>query len=208
MILALTGGKRIHRQECAEYIHSKWSFLYCDFTGKLRRALDQIYQLTYKFDWDCDTDVPCDELYGKTKSEVLRAIGPGFRQLLGPEFFINSLIPKAHQANGHFLKMTDVVIVDLRFPNELEYLRQFDPLVIYLNVPGVEPVDNDYTFHTYMMENADYQVITDDYVERLEQVEMCLFTRTGPGQRMVRLDDGRAAKFPDVQAFGKLRGKL
>ena len=75
MIFGFAGERFCGKDTAAKYFEKKHGFLHLKFAGKLKRAVEILFDLPDDWDWDVDKEVPCDHFNGYTKREVLQWYG-------------------------------------------------------------------------------------------------------------------------------------
>ena len=87
-------------------------------------------------------ETPCDLLCGKTPRRAMQLLGDEYgRQLIGGDIWVRAWERRLEEA---MLWSPDVQIVvdDLRYPNELDVLLRHDALIVRVHRPEVRPVES------------------------------------------------------------------
>jgi deoxynucleotide monophosphate kinase-like protein len=70
----------------------------------------------------------------------LQALGQGAREIFGPRFWVDLAADELQKWTEQAI---DVVVTDVRYPNEAETIRSFeDGFIVYVHRPGVLPVND------------------------------------------------------------------
>jgi hypothetical protein len=85
-----------------------------------------------------DKDTPCIEAYGQTPRDIMKAIGKLGRDV-HPDFWVNVWLRNV--ANAHWFN--DIIVDDVRYPNEAAAIRGLGGWIINVTRPGVVQVDHE-----------------------------------------------------------------
>jgi hypothetical protein len=70
-----------------------------------------------------------DPRYGRTPAEDLQAVGTGLREILGEDVWVKAALSAADT-------FENVVVTDVRFPNEAEFVRFMGGHIVRIERPG------------------------------------------------------------------------
>jgi hypothetical protein len=140
--IAVCGLKRSGKDSISSYIENKLGYQHVKISSKLKDTVRDLFQLTHD---EVETDLK-DRVHSRWGIEPRRLL-----QFFGTEVFqfqLQTLIPNVGRTfwvqnvmeTCKKKKYTNIVISDLRFPHELEVIRQFydQVFVIRVNRPGLE----------------------------------------------------------------------
>lgn len=158
LLLAISAYKKTGKDTVKEYIRSKIPYvLTTKFAEPVKQSLSIIYGVSRDY-WEYDKETPQTELYGKTKREVMQTYGDGIRQLLGNDIWINNLDKWLLEANSSIFSNKLVIVVDdLRYKNEIDYIQNNKGKVIYID-KDIEFSDKHISesYYPYIKQQADY----------------------------------------------------
>lgn len=144
MIIGLTGKKRSGKDTVAEYLVKNHGFIRIGFADALKNACKEIFNLSDNqlYGTEEEKERP-DEYWKHSAREIL--------QKVGTELFRNEL-PKhlSNISNDIWIRVVDkkikdllaaghnkIVISDVRFENEAEYIKNSGGIIIKLNRPSL-----------------------------------------------------------------------
>lgn len=128
-IIGLVGQARSGKSTAAEFLEKKWDFRHkWAFAEPLKRATMELFDLT----WDqvegnnFNREEP-HKFWGRSVRDILQVLGTeGIRDLFGKNHFAALMDRRLTNARGN------VVITDLRFPNEVELVRKHGGTILGL----------------------------------------------------------------------------
>jgi len=136
MIIGITGNKQSGKDTCAKYLVEKYNFLHLSFAEPLKKACKLLFNLNE------------EQINGSEKEEIdlFWKISPRrIMQFVGTEIFrdkIKELIPNIDSnfwiklMEQQILKLnpnTNIVISDVRFLNEVEFIRKYNGIIVKIN---------------------------------------------------------------------------
>lgn len=169
IIIGLTGYAQSGKDTVANMLVDKYGFTRVAFADKIRDFLYRINPMVGGEPLQIKVDSDGWEK-AKQNSEVRRLLqvtGIAARELFGSQFWVN-------QTMRHFATATNVVVTDVRFKNEAEFLKINGAHIWRVQRLGVEAVNN----HISEVEMNDYpadQTIINN--GSLEDLELLVKTR-------------------------------
>lgn len=158
MIIGLSGYARSGKDTAARILVEEFGFKRLAFADKIREFLLEIdpilndgYRLNHvvtEYSWDTAKDR--DEV-----RRLLQETGLAARKMFGPDFWVEQAFASVDPTDR-------VVVTDVRFPNEADYIRDLDGYVWRINRDSVDAVNNHisehalngYTFDTIINNNS------------------------------------------------------
>lgn len=129
-LIVLSGYQGSGKSEAARYLKNRYEGVYlAKFAGSVKDIASVIYNVPSYY-WETDKNTKQQLLQNKTKREVLQIIGTSLRNNLSADIWIYSLSLKLNELSTY---ADYVVIDDLRFPNELYFIKQDNGIVVYIN---------------------------------------------------------------------------
>jgi hypothetical protein len=164
-LIGFCGLKRAGKDTCADYLVSKMGFNKISFADPIK----DVCKILFNFN--------DDQLYGNSKEIIDPVWGISPRntfQFIGTDLFrnnIDKLIPgmekdfwiKVLQHKLDFDKK--YVIADVRFPNELNFIKKNGGIIIKINNNSC--VKSDHEAENVSILNADYQIDNNSTIEEL-----------------------------------------
>lgn len=131
-LIAFAGYQGSGKSLAASYLSNYPKTYLTKFAGTLKQVASIIYHVPIDY-WEYDKNTKQERLQNKTKREVLQIIGTeALRNNLSDDIWIYSLDLELKELATK--KQIDIVIIDdLRFPNELQFIKQNNGLVAYIN---------------------------------------------------------------------------
>jgi len=148
-IIGITGKKFHGKDTLADILIKKYGYRKLSFAAPLKEACRVIFGLTDSQLYGIEKET-VDDFWKTTPRHILQFVGTDlFRQQIGqivPHVGANIWVESVIQAirknpNGKY------VISDVRFPNEVEALRQFESSAIWKVIRNVPPADDNLTDH-------------------------------------------------------------
>lgn len=144
MLIGLSGHARVGKDAVAKILGEKHEFTRIAFADQVRLMCERINPWTLTDDWPRAT--PLKSLVehrgweeAKQYEDVrryLQSVGMAAREVIGPEVWIDSLFRFAHHLTG------DLVISDVRFPNEVRAVEERGGVVWRITRPGFGPIND------------------------------------------------------------------
>lgn len=129
-IIAFTGPKGCGKSTAAKHLMKEHGFERHYFAKALKEMIKCLGLDERHVNGDLK-EVPCEELCGQTPRFAMQTIGTEWgREIIHSQLWVN--------AWKNTLPECNVVCDDLRFPNELETLKEKDGIVIDITRPGFD----------------------------------------------------------------------
>lgn len=127
MIIGFAGKKGSGKSAATQHLLELHDNLFdYSFAAPLKMLVGDIYDLTYDQLYNEDFKEVVDERWGKSPRQLLQEVGVHLRQY-DPHFWVHPL----ETMDGE-----NVVIDDVRFPNEVAAIKEQGGIVIYIDRPG------------------------------------------------------------------------
>lgn len=151
MLLAFTGRMGSGKDTCAEHLIQKYGFVRFAFA-------DQLKALAKEIGWNGEKD--------EAGRRLLQQLGNGARVHLGSEIWIRAM----ENVISNSGRKHNLVVTDVRYPNEEEWVRQKDGFLIRIERPSV---NRNGLEHQHVTEKnidaieADLTLVNDGTIEEL-----------------------------------------
>lgn len=111
----------------ADYLVQRHGFTRISFADSLKSACGIIFSFSDEQLYGDEKEV-FDSRWGKTPREILQLVGTeGIRNVIDPDVWIKSAMFRMQRLNeAHPDKYNKFVVADVRFPNEAEFIRNFN----------------------------------------------------------------------------------
>lgn len=125
IVVGISGYAGSGKDTLAQSLSLSQGFVCTAFADKLKEVLSDIYDVPLEYFHERHLkNVPHPNLNGKTPREAAQCIGTeAFRNMMDPMTWVNYAIRKA---KGFLASGLSVVITDVRFPEEVAAIRQFE----------------------------------------------------------------------------------
>lgn len=122
MIIGLTGKKGHGKDTFADYLVENYGFIKLSFAEPLKKVCKELFLLTDEQLYDSIEKEKIDERWGKSPRQIMQIIGTDIlRKHYDEKIWVNLLLHKLE----HY-KDKNIVICDIRHPNELETVMSFN----------------------------------------------------------------------------------
>jgi hypothetical protein len=126
MILGISGEKRVGKTTVSDYLVTNYDFKKLSFARPLKDMLQKIFNWTSEHtDGALKNDI--DPVYKFTPRAAMQRFGTEFIRGLNPDFWLDRMDEQLTHTNNHL-----IVIDDVRFNNEAEYIRNMGGIIIKL----------------------------------------------------------------------------
>jgi len=153
-LIGLSGAARSGKDTVGEYLITKHNFKRYAFADPLKRAASEMFGIPLEdFHSDSKKEV-VNKFWGFSPRQIAQLIGTeGGRELFRDDIWVRrahleyithlettAMLPKERYDNGTVDGLNGMVITDVRFPNEAEWIKEFDGVVIHIERPGADGV--------------------------------------------------------------------
>jgi hypothetical protein len=130
VLVAFAGAKGSGKDTAGAQL-TEYGWTHESFAAPIRAAACELMGITLK-DLQEVKEIPSDVLGGKTLREFMQKMGTEFgREMIHPEMWLRAL--------GYRIRGKEkVVITDLRFPNEAEFIKALGGIIIEIHRPDLE----------------------------------------------------------------------
>jgi len=127
MIIAITGKAGAGKDTIADYLIKEHGYKKISLADPIKRLVKDVFALTDFQVYDRDErEKPLPQWGGRSVRQLLQYIGTElFRTNIDPDIWVKSLWFNIENSQDNY------VIPDVRFPNELNYLRSHVPAKLY-----------------------------------------------------------------------------
>lgn len=140
LLIGLAGFARSGKTTIASVLERDMDFAHYSFAAQLRHfAYRFFFSIDPEFELERDKNKPYPQLGGSTPRKFMQAMGTeGGRQAVHPDLWVLHTMALIDQnAKGR-----DVVISDVRFPNEAKAIREAGGIVLWISRPGCSPAEH------------------------------------------------------------------
>lgn len=142
LILAVIGATGAGKSALADLAVSHYGFTRYKFAGPLKDMLKALGATEQDMNGSQEhRSKPVDLLCGKSWRYAMQTLGTEWRNIIGKELW--SRIAARRILESYEMGLHRFVIDDLRFLHEIEALNQFNPIVVAVRRPSVEPSKHD-----------------------------------------------------------------
>lgn len=155
MLIAFTGKKQSGKTTASDYLFKYHNFLSYAFAGKLKLVCQDLFALSNE-QVDGNLKERIDERYGLSPRNILQKFGSE----VGREIYRDIWIKCLERKIQHLLdNKINIVISDLRFNNEAEWIQSKGGLIVALERPQTEVNDTHISESGINTEYIDYRII-------------------------------------------------
>ncbi len=117
MIIGITGPKQSGKSTLTKLLVDKYGFTRTAFADPIKIALMEAFGLTWEQVYGSEKEIPTDKLCGQTPRHAMKTLGTEWgREMIHPDIWLT--------AWRNTLPKGDLVIEDVRFPNEHAAIKQ------------------------------------------------------------------------------------
>lgn len=166
MIIAFGHRKQVGKDTCGQYLADFYNFERVAFADPLKQALSAMFGFDEKQLQGSDDDKNLvDPHWGFSPRHALQTLGEGARQLFGDDVWLRSAERRIVSS-----KKKNVVITDLRYPNEAEMIRKHGGILVRIDRPSLGPiVDQHHSENALKNYNFDRIVVNDGSLSSLKE---------------------------------------
>lgn len=136
-LIGIVGKKGAGKDTTADYIVRRYGFVKRAYAAPLKEACKALFSFTESQLEDPIEKETIDKRWGKTPREAMQWLGTDVvRQSLGSDFWIRHMGFYVEKDSG-----VRLVIPDVRFPNEADWIRKNGGVLIRVVRPDSSPTD-------------------------------------------------------------------
>lgn len=139
-LIGVSGLAQSGKSTVAEYLQSEYGYARYRFADCLKTMLRVMGLTDTQIDGD-EKEIPLELLCGRTPRYAMQSLGTEWgRQMIGPDLWVNSwanTVKNFLQDDPDSLLYDRVVVEDIRFPNELEKVREMGGLILRIERPNI-----------------------------------------------------------------------
>lgn len=172
ILIGLAGHARVGKDTVARYLAAHLTLISYAFADPLKQALASMFNLTANQLEGTEKEQPLPWL-GKSTRELMQLLGTEWgRDLVHPQLWLLLAEQNLQLLAEHDQAMKGVVIRDVRFDNEADWIRSKGGVIFHISRRGIRPANNhvsEYGVHHYP---GDYVIENDSTLDALyDQVE-------------------------------------
>jgi hypothetical protein len=157
IIIGLTGKKGSGKSTVADYLKEQYNFTEYAFADKLKTICMEIFGLNYKQLYGTPHDKErIDDFWDVSPRVIMQEVGTAFRNIEKSNSDLNKIWIKSLHREINMKKNNLVVISDIRYPDELESIREYkkkDWKVLILNIQRNEISDDLHESETQILDS-------------------------------------------------------
>lgn len=173
MILAFMGPAGSGKDTSCNYLVNQYKFKKRAFAKPLKDIVQVMFQISDQ-QLHVDKELPDARWNNVTHRQMLQFVGTEWirNQLsllipnIGEDYFVKLF---EIWYNEHWLD--DIVVSDLRFKNEAEYLKSIGAVIILVQRPELEFINSHVSEHEHISIIHDYVVINDTFEHLYSQID-------------------------------------
>ena len=159
-IIAFCGKKFSGKSTAGNFLIEKYGFEEMTFAGPIKEICRELFNFNNDQLYGSKKE-ELDEHWNLTPRETFQAVGSSLRNLFSVNLFVMSLKQKLSMKN----KDTNIVITDVRFPEEANMIREMGGIVIKIERDLVQSdIDTD-------ISETSVDLVSCDFVVKNENIE-------------------------------------
>jgi len=194
-LIGLSGLARSGKDTVGDRLVSEHNFKRYAFADPLKRAGSEMFGIPLEDFHSDDKKEVVNKFWGFSPRQIAQLIGTeGGRELFRDDIWVRrahleyithlettAMMPKDRYDNNSVPGLGGMVITDVRFPNEAEWIKEYDGIIIHINRPGADGVVGEAAHASeagypdelkdYIVENAgsldDLYVLIDNLLETI-----------------------------------------
>lgn len=177
MLLGITGLKGHGKGEVARVLVKEYNYTLLKFAGPLKAMLRALGLIDAEIEGSLK-EKPCDLLCGQTPRFAMQKLGTEWgRGMIGDSLWIDLLEHEVSVARK--LGTKNIVVDDVRFPNEMKKIQALDGVIIKVVRPAFD-ADLSHPSEQYVAGiEPDIEIMNDDTVENLHGITRHLANHFG-----------------------------
>ena len=161
LLIGLAGHARVGKDTVARYLVAQLGLISYAFAMPLKQALAEMFSLTTAQLEGPPKEQPLPWL-GKSPRELMQLLGTEWgRELVHPQLWLLLAEHNLQQLAEHHQDMQGVVISDVRFDNEADWVRSKGGVIFHISRRGIHPINQHSSEGGIRHHKGDY-VITND----------------------------------------------
>ena len=139
---------------------NRFNYISTSFATPIKKILMTL-GLSYEQVYGSEKEIPLSAFGGRTPRYLMQTLGTEWgRDLITPEIWINLWEKEYKNLSNH---LYDVIVDDVRFPNEVERIHKLGGIIIHLS-KGEVNVPSTHVSESYIF-NSDYSLDTSEPIE-------------------------------------------
>ena len=156
MIIGLIGNKRTGKTTCSNFLVNDYDFKSIAFADPIKEAMKIAFDLNYE-QLDGKLKEVVDERWGLSPRQLFQKFGTDFaRNVIGQDVWIRRMKIELSK-----MKNENIVVSDIRFPNEAIAVKEMGGYLIKICRKGFE-VDENSHISEKLIDKIDYDVLIEN----------------------------------------------
>jgi len=136
-LIGLSGAARSGKDTVGDYIVSEFDFKRYAFADPLKRAASEMFGIPFEDFCNDDTKEVVNEFWGFSPRQMAQLLGTeGGRELFRQDIWVKRAELELSLNQLH----AGMVITDVRFPNEAQWIQDMGGTVIHIERPGADGI--------------------------------------------------------------------
>ncbi len=167
LLIGLAGHARVGKDTVARYLAAHLTLISYAFADPLKQALASMFNLTANQLEGTEKEQPLPWL-GKSPRELMQLLGTEWgRDLVHPQLWLLLAEQNLQLLAEHDQAMQGVVIRDVRFDNEADWLRSKGGVIFHISRSGIHPANDHVSEYGVRHYRGDYVIENDGTLEEL-----------------------------------------
>lgn len=153
LLIGIVGPKQSGKDTCADYLVRKYDFRKYAFAEPVKDVCEVMFKLEKDQLHDAWLKEQVDDRWGMTPRQMMQRVGTDMvRSVMGKDFWLRHMDARVHQE-----KWDRVVISDVRFANEADWVRRNHGVLLRID-------DGSRSMDTHLSETEQQQINTDECI--------------------------------------------
>lgn len=167
LLIGLAGHARVGKDTAARYLAAHLTLISYAFADPLKQALASMFNLTANQLEGTEKEQPLPWL-GKSPRELMQLLGTEWgRDLVHPQLWLLLAEQNLQLLAEHDQAMQGVVIRDVRFDNEADWVRSKGGVILHISRRGIRPANDHVSEYGVRHYRGDYVIENDGTLEEL-----------------------------------------
>lgn len=167
LLIGLAGHARVGKDTVARYLAAHLTLISYAFADPLKQALASMFHLTAAQLEGAEKEQPLPWL-GKAPRELMQLLGTEWgRDLVHSQLWLLLAEQNLQLLAEHDQAMQGVVIRDVRFDNEADWVRSKGGVIFHISRRGIRPANNHISESGVRHNRGDYVIENDGTLEEL-----------------------------------------